>query len=229
MVSKFSCPGCRAEIPLDDVNVAKNIALCRQCGQTWDFAELTENFKASDVDVSRPPNGAWYKQMPPRQFQVGSTTRSAAAFFLVPFTCVWAGGSMTGIYGSQIARGKFELFPTLFGIPFLIGSIVLTCITLMCTLGKVVVTVDGNSGVVFNGIGPIGWRRRFKWDRVTGIRLTRFANSENSGKIWYRITLDGDKPVNFAGGVKQERLDFMAAVLRKKWQESGYKPRLMPK
>jgi hypothetical protein len=229
MAEKFLCPSCRAEIPLDDVNVSKNIALCRQCGKTWDFAELTEDTQASDVDTNRPPSGAWYRQMPPRQFEVGSTTRSPAAFFLVPFMCVWSGLSMSGIYGTQIIKGHFNPIMSLFGLPFLIGTIVLLGASLMCIFGKIVVRVDGNSGVIFNGIGPIGWRRRFQWDRVTAIRLTQAARSDNSNKIWYRITLDGDKPINFASAIKRERLDFIAAVLRKKWQESGYKPKLAPK
>ena len=37
---KAVCPKCRGAIPLDDVNVATDIALCRRCEQTFAYSEL---------------------------------------------------------------------------------------------------------------------------------------------------------------------------------------------
>ena len=50
---------------------------------------------------------------------LGATTRSPIAFFLVPFMCVWSGGSLGGVYGSQVLNGEFDLGISLFGIPFI--------------------------------------------------------------------------------------------------------------
>ena len=41
-------------------------------------------------------------------FRLTLSTRSCIAFFLVPFTLFWAGGSLGGIYGTQIAKGEFN-------------------------------------------------------------------------------------------------------------------------
>ena len=218
MQSKLICPKCHSEIPLDDVNVSTNIALCRQCGQTWGYADLIDDTTVN-FNTMTPPNGAWFREMPPRGFEVGASTRSPIAFFLVPFMFVWSGFSLGGIYGTQFVKGHFNLGESLFGIPFILGTLLFGSIAVMSVCGKVVVNVDDENGVIFTGVGPIGWRRRFNWSNVSGIRRTeRYGNR---GSVSQQITFDGEKRMNFAGGMKGERLDFMFAALRKKWRESN--------
>jgi hypothetical protein len=216
---KILCPRCRLAIPLDDVNVATDIALCRQCGQTWSYADLNDESKISNFIPQSPPSGTWYQETGPRSFTVGSTTRSPIAFFLVPFMCVWSGFSLGGIYGGQIAKGQFNLGMSLFGIPFILGTLLFGSIAVMAVCGKIAVTVNGDDGVIFTGVGPVGWRRRFNWRSVTSIRRTEKIG--NRGSAYEQITFEGEKRLNFAAGVKTERLDFMLAILRKKWRESG--------
>ena len=219
MSAKILCPHCRSDIQLDDVNVSKDIALCRQCGQTWSYADLNEESKTSDFIPASPPSGTWYEETGPRTFVVGSTTRSAIAFFLVPFMCVWSGFSLGGIYGTQFAKGHFNLGESLFGIPFILGTLLFGSIAVMSVCGKVTVRLDGDEGTIFTGVGPIGWRRRFNWRNITSIRRTEKVG--NRGSVSEQITFEGEKRLNFAAGIKTERLDFMLAMLRKKWRESG--------
>src|SRR4051812_18688409 len=105
------------------------------------------------VDLTRPPAGARFVRNM-RGFEVSVSTRSVLAVFLVPFMCVWSGGSLGGIYGSQVMQGQFDLMRSLFGLPFLIGSVVLGSLTLMAVAGRVHVQVKGNDGSVFIGVGP---------------------------------------------------------------------------
>src|SRR5688500_3614568 len=129
------CPKCGSEIPLEDVNVANDLALCRKCSESFSFAEAIRTEDIAAVDLANPPRGVWYRPTP-NGFELGSSTRSAAAIFLVPFMLVWSGGSMGGIYGSQIAKGDFNLAMSLFGLPFLFGTIVLGGFTIMTLCGK---------------------------------------------------------------------------------------------
>jgi len=204
---------------LDDVNVAKDLALCRQCGQTWSYADLIDDGKVANFIPSEPPKGAWYLETGPRSFEIGATTRSSLAIFLVPFMCVWSGGSLGGIYGTQIAKRHFELGISLFGIPFLLGTLLFGSVAMMSLCGKVIVKVDDDDGVIFTGVGPIGWRRRFSWRGVSSIRRTE--KTGNRGSTSDQITFDGQKRLNFAANIKTERLEFMLAMLRRKLRESG--------
>jgi hypothetical protein len=213
------CPKCRAKIPLEDVNVATDVALCRQCGQTWSYAELLADEHAPEFNFSTPPRGAWFRETTPNSFEVGASTRSAGAFFLVPFMCVWSGFSLGGIYGSQIVKREFNLGMSLFGIPFVLGTLIFGSVAVMSVCGKVVVSVEGDNGTVFTGVGPIGWRRRFNWRTVSAIRRTE--SHGRRGSVAEQITFEGDKRLDFAAGLKSERLDFMLTVLRKKWRKSG--------
>jgi hypothetical protein len=204
------------EIPLEDVNVSTDIALCRQCGQTWSYAELLEDTHVAKFEPQSAPRGAWFRELPPRAFEVGVSTRSAIAFFLVPFMCVWSGFSLGGIYGTQIAKRHFEPVQSLFGIPFILGTLLFGSIAVMAVCGKVVVSVDGDQGSVFTGVGPLGWRRRFNWRSVSSIQRTEKYG--NRGSVSEQITIEADRKLNFAAGVKDERLEFMLAALRKKWR-----------
>jgi len=205
------CPDCGASIPLEDVNVANDIALCRTCASSFSFAAVVQpdNYDG-DVDLTQPPKGVWYERTPDG-FELGSSTRSAAAFFLVPFMLVWAGGSLGGIYGSQIARGDFSLGQSLFGLPFLFGTVLFGSFTIMTVCGKVVVSAEGRDGQFFIGTGSIGFRKKFRWDEVKDIRVELKRGAR--GQEYQQILIDADTPIavpNVAGS----RLAFLVAALR---------------
>jgi hypothetical protein len=212
---KVICPNCRAEIPLGDVNVSTDIALCRRCGKTSSFAEAVAGQSAGPIDLTRPPKGTWLKRHG-SGFELGTTTRSAIAFFLVPFMCVWSGGALGGIYGSQIVKGHFNLGMSLFGIPFLIGTLIFGSIAIMSACGKILIRVEGSQGTLFRGVGPIGWKQRFNWSAVTGIRRTQRMGRNST---YDQITIDAAKELSFASGVKRERFEFLLAALREMQKE----------
>jgi len=207
-----NCPECRTEIPLEDINVAKDIALCRRCARTYSFAELSQDRDVADVDASRPPKGAWYKSQG-IEFEVGAWTRSWGALFLVPFTLAWSGGSLGGIYGSQIAKGRFDLTLSLFGIPFVLGTLLLVPYTLMTVFGKLVVRGSGDQGSVFIGVGPFGWSRRFRWSEIRAVRSAQTKWRQNGNPLPI-IELEGPEPIRFGSQLSEKRREFMLAVLR---------------
>jgi hypothetical protein len=217
MASDVVCPKCRHKIPLADINVATDIALCRSCGEKLKYSEIAFDHDAITRSLNNPPRGVWKKDYSASGFEVGASTRSAVAFFLVPFMCIWAGGSLGGIYGTQIWSGHFNRTMSLFGIPFILGTLLFGSITMLTVFGKIVVNVEGGNGVIFTGVGPIGWRRRFDWRGVTSIRRTQNRNQNGS---WPQITLDGEKRLSFSAGVKAERQDYMLAFLQNKLREA---------
>ena len=137
------CPKCDGEIPLDDVNVANDIALCRKCEHNFSFSQAIAEATVADVDLNNPPKGVWFTRTP-NGFELGSSTRSAIAFFVIPFMLLWSGGALKGIYGSQISKGDFSLFQSLFGLPFLFGTLVLGAFAIMTICGKFCVRAEGN-------------------------------------------------------------------------------------
>jgi hypothetical protein len=210
--TKIKCPKCRVLIPQEDFNISTDIALCRRCSETYSFAKLLEDSETKNIDISIPPKGAWFRRTI-RGFVVGATTRHVSAFFLVPFMIAWSGGSLGGIYGSQIASGKFNLVMSLFGLPFVAGTLIFGSIMLMTIMGKVEVVVERNEAYVFTGIGFLGWRRHFTWDKINKIKdVTEYSEGLPYKKIM--LTTDTGKEIKFGNGVKKERIDYIRSVLR---------------
>ena len=157
---KVVCPRCRNVLGGDDLNAATDIARCSACDEVYRLSALVQATESGPFDPNDAPRGAWFRTELDG-FSVGATTRHPIAFFLVPFMCVWSGFSLGGIYGTQFANGQFNLLMSLFGIPFVLGTVVLGAGALMAVCGKVVVQVSESEGVVFTGIGMLGRRKSF--------------------------------------------------------------------
>jgi hypothetical protein len=117
-----ACPLCRSTIAIGDINVATDIAPVAAVARPFRFRNLSAVRQASLLVWAAPPNGAWFEQLADG-FRTHATTRSWTALLLVPFTCVWSGISLGGIYGKQMSSGQFDPTSSLFGVPFLLGSV----------------------------------------------------------------------------------------------------------
>ena len=128
-----------------------------------------ENEVNQDV-LLRPPPGTWLRQESDA-IVVGATMRSKAAWFHIPFTIAWSGGSIYGIYGTQIIERNFNLIMSLFSIPFLIGTVFLIRIAIYMLFGRQEWRLDEDGGAVFNGVGRFGKRKRFAWKDLTRVHI----------------------------------------------------------
>lgn len=213
---KALCPKCGRELPLDDVNVAADTALCQECGEVFPLSEIVEGGRADDgdrpFDVSSPPRGAWYSD-DGNEVRIGATTRSAIAWFLVPFMCVWSGFSLGGIYGTQFYKGQFDLRTTLFGIPFILGTLLFGSMAVMSVIGKVEVRLCGEAGEIFTGVGWIGWRQRFALADVERVREEALY-SRGAGSSGASIVLEGQRRLTFGSGLSDERRHFVRRAVQ---------------
>jgi len=213
---QVTCPTCGGAIVPDDVNVAKDVAFCRTCNEAFSLSGLVSDGTGPDapqVDPSRPPRGVTVEELP-NSFTITATTRHPIAFFLVPFMCVWSGGSLGGFYGSQIASGEFSLLPSLIGLPFLGGTILFGSIALMSVCGKVRIRVEGDQGDIFTGVGCVGRRKRFDWSQVSTVseQWGNVRHPTNHGGAY--IALDGQQRVKFGVMLNDERRYFVVNVLK---------------
>jgi len=231
---KVSCPSCRAEIATADINVATDVALCRACGNTFRLSEIVggggvlssvlSSFAAPSgpVDLNSPPEGAWYEPAGDG-FTAGATTRSWIALFIVPFTCVWSGFSMFGIYGTQLIKGHFSAVQSLFGLPFLIGSIFLVSWCAMSVAGKVTVSVHGDRLAIFTGVGPFGLTRIASLSDFKSARED-WGRMRNNSQQSRAIRLEGARTMAFGSVLSTERRYFLLAAIQSALKGSDRSP-----
>ena len=150
-------------------------------------------------------------------FRLTLSTRSCIAFFLVPFTMFWAGGSVGGIYGTQIAKGEFNLWISLFGIPFLAGSVLLIAITVMAVAGSCVVELAGGKFSIRTGALGVYRTQSAAWDDVVSCRLTEATSRGRSSyttTYQVEVEVEGGKPLKFGGtGAERETVLWLSRFL----------------
>jgi hypothetical protein len=205
------CPDCKRAVSPDQVNMATDLAFCPDCESAFKISSTLSSLASADVPRTPPPGGAWLRKTM-RETVVGATTRSWIALLLVPFMVVWSGLSLGGIYWPQILKGEFDLIPSLFGIPFVLGSLVFWSLALMAIWGKVEVTIGPRSSV-FVGVGSVGWRRAIDWSSVHTIREER-GTVVYPGGHGHVIVLDGSNRVVFGSGLNENRRYYLLNVLK---------------
>lgn len=222
--SNIECPECRKAVLEDDINISADIAKCESCGHVFKVSDqmavrpadqvreesLAERYPSRAVDPVAP-GGVSFERMVDG-FTLSASTRSPLALFLIPFSLVWIGGSMGGIYGSQLASGNIDPILSLFGLPFLIGSIALIGASAMTSFGKVAVTAQGFDGTVFTGVGSLGWKRSFSWNDIDSVREDQSSIRTNNS---YRqlIRLEGRRRISFGTLLSDEKRYFVLKTL----------------
>jgi hypothetical protein len=202
------CKSCKSKIKPENINVSKDVAYCSSCENITVLSELVSSTSSSNFNPNKSESGVKIIDQS-YSWSIEARHLSPISIFLVPFTAVWAGGSLSGIYGTQIAKGEFNLQQSLFGIPFLIGSIALVTFALMSIFGRTVVSNENGKALIFIGIGNIGWYRRFEWNSID--RVSESMNTRHQS-----ISLEGSSRLSFGWGLSNNKLYFIANYLRSK-------------
>ena len=205
---EVQCSNCDGIITKENINVQKDTAYCEACGSLSALSKLVSNLPDNKFNITDEVKGVSFNERL-GNWSIDASYRSLYALFIVPFTCVWAGGSLSGIYGSQLVSGNFSLEKSLFGLPFLIGSIVLVTISLMTVFGRTVVSSENGKGLVFIGLGNVGWYRRFEWNDVSDV-------IEKQSHQYSYISLEGKRRLNFGWGLSGKKRYFIANAIRHK-------------
>lgn len=215
MSSPHQCAYCRAAIALDDINVANDIALCRGCGKTMPFSSIAGIPGVENIDLSTPPKGVRFDPGTFRGKTVYYRKMSPGLFFLIPFTALWSGFSMAGIYGSQIRNREFDLAASLLGLPFLIGTIALLSIIAFMLVGRWRFSFHQGMLEVAMELGPFGWTRRIACDKSARVSI-RHSTSTKNNQVQHHIHVDsGGKSLKFASAIPEKPKTFIAEAIRR--------------
>ena len=179
------------------------------------FSSIAEQSELGAVDLSAPPKGVRVGGDLIGGIEITYRRFSPVLFFLIPFAALWSGVSLAGIYGSQLAKGKFDWEASLFGLPFLIGTIVLLTVIAFLLFGSRRINLGRGVCGVFIGIGPLGWRRTIPLVPGTTVRLEASSLRVNNVRQRDVVVTTGDQSIKFGATLPDEVRAFVAAVLQK--------------
>jgi hypothetical protein len=194
---QFHCPECGLPIETADLAPAQGVAVCRFCEKPHPLAacQVAVPYEQRNIEPETAlPKGVQLEETMDG-FRLTLSVRSCLALFLVPFTMVWAGGSLSAVYGTQIAKGKFNLVMSLFGLPFLAVSVFLIASTVMTVAGRYVVELVGGKFSIRTGALGIYRTKSAAWDDVLSCRLTDDRGESPTFKV--EFACEGGKTLEF--------------------------------
>lgn len=236
------CPRCKSVIPSEDINVANDIAFCRNCNLSHSLSALTSGrIVDENVDLSRPPAGTWFQRDADGTL-IGATNRSAGqAFGLLFFSMFWNGivslfvlmaaastlqhlgvSLPSWLHGHFSKSGnipiRLTIFLWLFLTPFIAIGLVVFLSFLSSLAGRTEIRLQGGQGFLFTGVGPLGFRKRFDTSNVRDVRIQdrRWRDNDGASGRTTRIIIDTDgRQLNFGSMLTRERRAFVAGALKK--------------
>ncbi len=244
MISALSvtptCPRCKRVIPSEDVNVANDIAFCRNCNLSHSLSALTSGSSVDEnVDVNNPPSGAWFER-DGDEVIIGATHRSLSQAFGLLFFCVFWNGIVSVFVSLALASTLRHLgvplpawFPApksspiplgmtiflwLFLTPFIAVGLAMFATFLSCLAGRTEIRIQRGESVLFTGIGPLSRRKRFATSEVKEVRLedNRWRDSNGNSRQKAQIIIDlQNKPLKFGSMLSPERRRFVAGALKR--------------
>jgi hypothetical protein len=206
---EFHCPECGLPIEAADLAPAQGVAVCRFCEKPHPLAACQDAVPYEQRNIlpeQAVPKGVQLEDTMDG-FRLTLSTSSCIAIFFIPFTLVWAGGSLGGIYGMQIAKGDFNLMMSLVGLPFLVVSIFLIAITVKTVAGRCVVELAGGQFSIRTGAMGVYRTQSVAWDDVLSCRLTEATSrgrSSYSPTYKVEVAFEGGKTLKL-GGTEAER------------------------
>jgi membrane protein implicated in regulation of membrane protease activity len=238
-----TCTQCRSTIPGEDVNVANDVAFCRKCNLSYRLSALTSGAELDpNIDVRTPPAGAWVRSGG-WDTVIGATHRSlGAAIAMLCFGLFWNGIVSVFVLLATSATlhhldiripdwfpapkmnggdmgVSMTLFLWLFLTPFIAIGLFFVGSFLSCLFGRTEVRLRDTQGMVFTGIGALGYKRRFIATDVKEVtiddRQWRDSDGDRRRNTAIVIETREGRRIRFGSMLSEDRRRFVASALRR--------------
>lgn len=209
----LQCPKCDAEIGEEDFNVKTDSAYCRSCETHLLYSEVRAAVDGMEFQKLSCPKSVSIIEFSDR-VELVYRKLSSALWFLIPFTILWGGTSLTSGLIVPLMNNRLDPQAAFLASPFLIGTVVLVSVILSMLFGKVRVVLDGEYSEIYRGVGLIAWRNRFDFSNIKCVTIQKSTLSVND-EVQNEINLimnEGD-PIKFGAMMQDEAKTYIAAAI----------------
>ncbi|MEM6822011.1 MAG: hypothetical protein AAF558_08740, partial [Verrucomicrobiota bacterium] len=204
-------------------------------------SDLVSETPLGEVNIKHPPEGAWYQRQG-RGIVVGATHFSpGTAIGALAISLFWNGIvsvfvlvaisgtiNLLGIsipewfpapeMNNQTMGVGMVIFLWVFLTPFIVIGSVMIGAFVMSLGGKTEIRIERGFGVLFQGIGPLGWKKKFQPDRIKQVKLPdkNWVDSDGDAQHHRQILIhfDDGKEIKLGSTLTAERRIFLAGALK---------------
>lgn len=241
----YRCPECDEEIGRASVNIKEGFALCMACSNLARLSELNFNDRPFEDVLNNPPPGCSLETQAQTLVARASLRSMVGFLPLAGFALFWNGIvsifvmlAVAGLYANLIGPlpaglpvigdlkdGKpimndapmglgATLGLCLFLVPFVVIGFGTAGGALLNLIGKYQAVISDDESYIGLGVGFIQWKRRFDPQEVTSVRYGKAA-IKSEGNNTRQIEMQADRTIKFGGLLREDRRDWLMAVLRK--------------
>lgn len=102
---------------------------------------------------------------------------------------------------------------TVFGLPFLAGSIMLIYVSLNAIAGRAKLKLTNTGGEYFHGIGNLGRKKTWLWEETVQIIDTK-SNVRYPGSGSRAISIEGPAKISVGTAISNDKMDYFYYSLR---------------
>jgi hypothetical protein len=106
------------------------------------------------------------------------------------------------------------IFLWFFLTPFIVIGLIMFGAFLSRLGGKTEVRIQNNNGIVFTGIGTLGYRRHFERQAVKEVRIQNNPKNSDQPRTIIVIETRAGKLIKFGSMLREDRRKFVASAVR---------------
>ncbi len=194
------------------------------------------------MSLEQPPHGCAFHHSPAGIVATASARSVPSALFLLFFAGFW--NSIVSVFvavntastmnllgislpeafpvpkmnGGEMGIGT-TLFLWVFLTPFILIGLGAIAAFFNSVAGRCELKLAGDEGVIFTGIGPLGWRQRFRTGEVADVRLEnrQWRDSDGDRRNGSKITIElsSGKKLTFGSSLPDARRKFLALATKR--------------
>ncbi|NLB65103.1 MAG: hypothetical protein GX803_01360 [Lentisphaerae bacterium] len=212
----FTCPECGRDLPIEDVNVAQDMALCRECGYQGPFLKTLHVPNLSDEELLKPPRRVTLQRDFGDVLVIRHRPSRSMLWFMIPFTLIWGGSTVAVIAATWFKPEELDWPVALISIPFVLVALAMAVSVLYTLAGAATVRIAKGRVEVFAGLGGIGRRKALDCEPGTTVRLEKSNYHVNNVPQLQIVLESGERKLKFGSMTWANDVQpYVAGVLRR--------------
>ena len=209
---RVRCKHCHAEIPNEDINVAKAICHCRPCNEVFKLADfLLDSDTVTRIEKPHYSKIESFLDDTSMGFIIPNASQKGTTIFFLIFTIIWNGISWPLFFSSL---SEEDLFAKLFMLPFVIVGVITFLLFLFSWKGLFSLLIDQNDCYAVWSLFQLKYRRRIATSQISTVVEDVVYHQNYQPVYGVGIKHGKNKTLKFGSGLTEEERKWCIGEIR---------------